>query len=128
VQDAVFALDLSLRVEGRLAAANRYWFSRTENIRPLLDMGATTLDARREAAAEGWRLTVTNTGPQAALCVWLEDARPLGAEGYVYFSDNHFSLFPGEAHTINAEWDNVPGGERRLIMAGWNTPSVTVTA
>jgi beta-mannosidase len=90
-------------------------------------VGAATLEVRREAAGEGWRLTITNTGPEPAMFIWLEDERPLGAEGYVYFSDNHFSLFPGEAHTVTVEWDNVPAGERRLTVAGWNTPSLTVT-
>jgi beta-mannosidase len=123
----VFALDLSLQADGRTVAANRYLFSRSENLRPLLDLEATTLAVDTAREGERWAVTVRNTGAVAALGVWLEDPRPHPATGYMYFDDNHFSLFPGEARVLGVEWDNVPAGERQLSVAGWNTPQLSLT-
>jgi hypothetical protein len=41
--------------------------------------------------------------------------------------DNHFCLCPGEVRRATIDWQDVPPGERRLRVAGWNTPEVVVT-
>ena len=119
----VFFLDLTLNgADGGLLSANRYAFTRAENLSPLLNVAPTTLDVR----ADGESVTLANTASTAALFVWLEDARPLGATGFVYFSDNHLCLLPGETRTIAVDWRDAPLSERRLSVGGWNTPGYTL--
>jgi beta-mannosidase len=122
----VFVLDVVLR-SGEAAAANRYLFSRTATIRPLLDLESTILEAVAARHGDCWSVTLRNTGRVLASCIWLQDPRPHPAPGYVVFDDNHFSLFPGETRTVAVEWDNVPAGERSLRLAGWNTPTVSIS-
>jgi hypothetical protein len=54
-----------------------------------------------KSESDRWLIDVSNSGPQAAFYLWLEDARPRRTEGYIYFSDNHFCLLPGERRTIS---------------------------
>ena len=122
LDEDVFILDLRLSgLDGRLLAANRYLFSRTEDLAPLFRVAQTELQVSRKEAGNTWELSVLNTGRHAALNVWLQDVQPLVTEGYVYFSDNYFSLLPGESRLITARWENVPPAARRLSMKGWNT-------
>jgi beta-mannosidase len=115
---AAFFLDLMLAdAEGRVLASNRYAFTRAANLAPLLEVASTTLDIQ----ADGDRQTVTNTGSTTAMFVWLEDARPVGADGFVFFSDNHFCLFPGEARTVGVAWQGVAADARAVSVGAWNT-------
>jgi beta-mannosidase len=118
-----FFLDLTLTdAEGRPLTDNRYVFSATEDLRPLLDAPPTTL--RTEAAVEGdsWSVRLTNTGDVAAIAIRLEDERELSREGYVYFEGNDVYLLPGESLEIRAEWCGVKAEARRIAVRGWNTP------
>jgi hypothetical protein len=118
----VFFLDLSLRDSGgRMLSANRYAFTRTDNLAPLLAAAPTTLDIHREVSGDEWAITVTNTGGQTALFVWLADGRALGSEGFVYFSENYVCLFPGESRAITALWHGGVERDRVLEVRGWNT-------
>ena len=120
----VFFLDLQLTAEdGALLSRNRYVFSRSENFAPLFAIPPTTLDTSRQIEGDQWRVSVKNTGDTVALFVWLEDAREAGAHGYVYFNDNHFCLFPGEAVTIGAQWSAVRPDARRISVQAWNIVS-----
>jgi beta-mannosidase len=120
-----FLLDLALAAaDGAPLAANRYVFSAADDLSPLLAAPATELEATLEAGRETWTMTLSNTGGETALWVWLEDDRPLDCRGYVYFDDNYFCLLPGESRTIQAEWSGVPAAERRLRAGGWNTNTV----
>lgn len=118
----VFFLDLVLRdAGGKAVSSNRYAFTRAAHLAPLLAAPPTTLDVQQDASGDTWHVTITNTGANTALFVWLEDARERGAAGYVYFSDNDFCLFPQEKRTIQVAWDGVPVSERNLDAQGWNT-------
>lgn len=115
--DVVFFLDMSLTdSSGVLLSANRYVFTRADNLVPLLDVAPTTLEAR----TDGDTLTVTNTGSTSALFVWLEDARSFDSSGYVYFDANHFCLFPGETRAIAVDWRGVPSAGRMVNVRAWN--------
>jgi beta-mannosidase len=128
LREDVFFLDLSLfDGENKPLAQNRYAFSRTGTLNPMLSVPTTSLAIYREGEGGSWYLTITNAGKQAALWVWLEDGRDLLSDGYVYFSDNHFCLFPNESRTIAAEWSNVLDGERRIQLSGWNTAAMEIT-
>ena len=122
-----FFLDLALRdASGRTLAANRYVFSKTDNLRPLLDAKPTTLRATAVADGDAWRVTLANVGDAAAIAVRLEDERELGAEGGVLFEENDIFLLPGETAELRAEWRGVAKDARRIAAGGWNTPSVRV--
>ncbi len=122
--DDVFFLDLELSSGDQPQGRNRYLFTRGENLMPLLHVPTTTLRTERDAQCES--LTVTNTGDQAALFVWLEDARPLGTAGFAEFSDNHFCLLPGETRAIEVSWQSVAHEDRRIDLRGWNTNALSV--
>ncbi|HVU12098.1 MAG TPA: glycoside hydrolase family 2 TIM barrel-domain containing protein, partial [Phototrophicaceae bacterium] len=122
--DDVFFLDLEWSSGDQPLAVNRYLFTRGENLMPLLHVLATTVRVERDA--QGETLTITNTGDQAALCVWLEDAREIGAPGFAEFSDNHFCLLPGETRLIVVSWQNVSPQDRRIDVHGWNTNHLSV--
>jgi len=118
----VFFLDLVLSDgTGNLLARNRYPFTTAANFAPLLSVPPTTLEFHTDAAQDTWTITVTNTGTQTALFVWLEDSRVAHAEGCVEFSDNYFCLFPKEEKQIIAAWVNVASVNRSLNVSGWNT-------
>lgn len=117
-----FYLDLALEgSDGEALADNRYAFSRTDTLRPLLEARAAELNV--EAAAEGdvWRVTLTNAGAAAAIGVWLEDGGDPERPGGVFFNRNDLHLLPGETIEVLAEWRGVSADERRIVAEGWNT-------
>ncbi|MDB4866942.1 MAG: hypothetical protein JWR03_1275 [Cohnella sp.] len=128
VNDEVFFLVLELTdANGRVIADNRYTYSRTADMVPLLAVPPTSVQAvKRESGHDQWHLELTNTGGHTAVQVHMEDARPLAAEGYVYFSDNDFSLLPGEKMTITVDWTGVPNEHRTLELTGWNMELETI--
>jgi hypothetical protein len=105
---ADFAADVFLL---DLAGTNRYVMSRTGDLAPLLDLPRANLEAVREDDA----VVLRCTGGVAALGLVLEDARPIGDDGWVTFSDNVLDLLPGEERRIA-----VHGPVRDLLVEGWN--------
>jgi beta-mannosidase len=122
IPEEVFFLDMQL-LDSKSAglARNRYVFSRTETLAPLLSCPLTSISVTSQEAESEQILTLTNTGETAAMCVWLEDARDLNASGYSYFDDNYFCLLPQESRTVTVTWANVPAGARMLEVSAWNT-------
>jgi len=129
LEGPVFFLDLILSdSEGGPVAASRYVFTRAANLAPLLAVPSTTLDARREERGDAWTLAITNTGPQTALFVWLEDGRAGAASGYATFSANYVCLFPGETWNVTVGWHGAPPAERRVEISAWNAGRQVITA
>lgn len=121
LDEDIFFLDLHLRAaSGEFLAHNRYIFSRTANLEPMLRVARTALTARVDPVGDRWAITLTNAGAHSALFAWLEDDRPLSATRGVFFDANHFCLLPGEAHTVMADWQEVPQDERGVVISGWN--------
>jgi beta-mannosidase len=89
----------------------------------MLVLPQTSIQVEKTISEEGafWQLQLTNVGIQAAFLIHLEDARPVTAEGYVYYSDNDFSLFPGENKSINVRWSSIPEAGRKLNISAWNS-------
>jgi beta-mannosidase len=122
IPEDVFFLDLQLLdSNGVWLAHNRYAFSRSDDLAPLLACPPTTLSVASGVAEDEQSLTLTNAGDTAAMLVWLEDARDLTAPGYVYFDDNYFCLLPRESRTVRVTWKDVPVEELRLEISSWNT-------
>jgi beta-mannosidase len=118
----VFFLDLALRSGAATVTANRYPFVRTATLAPLLSLPLAQLDVTVNRHPEGWNLLVTNPGAVAAVACWLDDALDLGSSGYAYFSDNYFTLLPGESRAIEVEWSDVVERDRALTFSAFNLP------
>lgn len=124
--EPVFFLDLVLTdADQHLIAHNRYLFSLEANLAPFTHLPQTQLRVETHLEGDRWRVTITNTGVNAAVGVWLQDNRPIKAAGFLYVDDNHFTLLPDESRMVICQWQDVPTAERRLSAAGWNTPEWT---
>jgi beta-mannosidase len=125
IPEEVFFLDLQLlHMDSTLLSHNRYAFSHTTNLAPLLDCPPAALQIASSFDENNSILTFTNDGKTAAMFVWLEDARKWNAPGYAYFDDNYFCLLPDESRTVTVTWADVPVKERQLEISGWNTEHI----
>src|SRR5687768_9973774 len=90
ILEDVFFLDMQLLdSDGLQLAHNRYVFSRTTTLAPLLVCPQTRLSISSHRDESAHILTLTNTGETAAMFVWVEDSHDLNASGYSYFDDNY---------------------------------------
>ncbi|MBX3062722.1 MAG: hypothetical protein KF726_07090 [Anaerolineae bacterium] len=124
--DQLFLLDLKLWTDAHQSesiARNQYLFTCTADLSPLLALTKTTLLISRQADV----LTIRNIGKHIAILVWIEDKRELESAGCVYFSDNYFSLVPGETRRVRAQWVEVATTERQLSIRAWNSNEIIVT-
>ena len=125
IREEVFFLDLQLfDADGAPLCHNRYVFSRTTNLTPLLTCPPAMLEVSSSVAADEHILTLTNSGEMTAMFIWLEDVHDLNASGYVYFDDNYFCLLPGERRAVTVTWKDVPVNKRKLDVSGWNTEAI----
>jgi beta-mannosidase len=115
-----FLLDLTLWAN-ETVVHNQYIFTRMATLAPLFTLPITTLDVQQHDDG----LHITNTGDQLALLIWLEDTRPIDADGSMYVSDNYFSLLPNEQRHISIQWLDVAAKDRQLSIRGWNTNNIT---
>ncbi len=125
IPEDIFFLDLQLfDSEGTFLCHNRYVYSRTTTLAPLLNCTPAELQVSSSGEEGESILTLTNSGETVAMFIWLEEARDLNAPGYAYFDDNYFCLLPKESRTVTVTWTDVPPEERRLEIAGWNTQRI----
>ena len=127
---------LGLLDAGKEIASTFYWRSNskyegretitgpcTAGFGELENLPKTTLSARQVSAGEGKdTLEVTNTGDKIAFMV---EIRLNGGESKhmepVFFSDNFFTLLPGERKIVIAEHLN---GQARWSMKAWNSAEI----
>ena len=123
--EKIFFLYLVLRNSaGEIMAENRYMFTCDKRLTPMLHVEPARITAQVENSIDQWDLHIENVGIQTAMYIWLEDARERTAPGYVYFDQNYFCLFPEESRMVQVNWKDIPAGERRLEIKGWNTNSL----
>jgi beta-mannosidase len=123
----VFFLDLVLKDStGELMAENRYMFICDTRLTPMLHVDPTRISAQLELSNNEWKLRLENIGHHTGMYIWLEDARERSTPGFVYFDHNYFCLFPGESRCVQVDWMDIPAGERRLEIKGWNTNSLKI--
>jgi beta-mannosidase len=125
----VFFLDLELTSEkGEAISKNRYGFTKTEDLQPLLHLPQTVLETQILRSGSGWDMQVCNRGEVAALQAWLEDSRDPCSSGYAYIQPNYFCLFPGESREVRIDWQGVRESERCIELSGWNTQRVILSS
>jgi beta-mannosidase len=121
LDEDLFFLSLRLSSAAGLALTeNRYVFTRTENLAPLLRLPSTEIQVEKRAESDRWELALHNKGPQAALFLFLEDERPLRSTGYLWLDHNYFCLLPGESRQVHARWEGVPPSDRKISIGGLN--------
>jgi beta-mannosidase len=126
LNEDVFFLRVNLSNEAKkIISQNCYPFSATANLEPMLAIPQTTIHVEKVIRADGqlWQLLLSNVGTQTAFQTHLEDSRPIRAAGYVYFSDNDFSLLPGECKQIEVHWSSVLETDRQMALSAWNSPT-----
>lgn len=72
-------------------------------------------------------VSVANTGDSVAFMVHPRLSRGKGGDDLVpvFWSDNYFSLLPGEKKSVTAQFDSSSLGEPELVVDGWNLEPVT---
>jgi hypothetical protein len=132
--DLVF-IRLTLKdAEGVVLGDNYYWHNRAvyQDYRDLSSLPEVALDAAASPlprAANGnlrYAITLENKGAAPAVQTRI---RTLTGEGAavlpVFYSDNYFTLMPGDRKIINVEC-SPHGGEPRFVFGGWNTAALTI--
>jgi hypothetical protein len=104
--------------------------SRTATLAPLRDLPLADLAASVAADGDRWNVRLRVTGSVPAVEVRLADDRPVGwpeRPGAVYLGANAVTLLGGETRTIEVDWDDVAGTDRRLRLSGWNVAERVLT-
>jgi len=131
----VFFVKLTLRQSDTIVSDNFYWGSaKGSSCEALNHLPPVTLavKARRSLNIETCLLSVHIANPTqcVALAIRLKVQRATSGVRVlpVFYSDNYFSLLPGEARTVVIEFQQIHlGGEASTLIAeGWNVPSQNV--
>jgi hypothetical protein len=131
--DLVF-LKLTLRDSaGTVLGENYYWHNRAvyQDYRDLNSLPEVALEATasfRPGTAggnEGYTIRVTNGGPVPAVQTRIRTLNEAGEDILpAFYSDNYFTLMPGESKVIEVEFEPKQGrGVPRFSLGGWNTAS-----
>jgi hypothetical protein len=134
--NGVVLVKLILRsASGRMVSQNLYWLAaQSASYRALDRLAPAMLSTHATSSASGPTVTVhvelKNTGSDVALQTKLtllsasDDSRILPA----YYSDNYFSLLPGEAREIEIEYRaSTAKGAPVLGIRGWNVTPGTIS-
>jgi len=118
-------------LSGETVSENLYWLAPDGDLRALGDLPSVELEATARAERRGEEvhvaLTLTNPGPSLAFFV-----NPVLVAGPddeevlpTFWSDNWYSILPGETRTVVGEVDAFRlSGEPRVRLGGWNVRAV----
>jgi hypothetical protein len=106
--------------DGSRLAGNRYLFSGTNDLAPLLDLPPATLDASIDVDRDQWKIGLANGAQTAAVGIVIEDDRSIGRPGWAEADDGWFDLLPGERRDVTVDWAEAPADGRRLRVTAWN--------
>lgn len=117
-------------------ADNFYWLAPHDDFRALSRMPAVTLAATARAARDGdqVRVTVELTNPTDHLAFFVHPVLTAGRGGVevlpTYWSDNDFSLAPGESRSVVATVDafRLRGAAPFIRLDGWNVEGDEIEA
>ncbi|MCC7450715.1 MAG: hypothetical protein IT324_25095 [Anaerolineae bacterium] len=127
----IFLLELLCVNGSDFGSINYYLFTRFPNLVLLSRMVAPAtlqISVDRGHDEAEWKLRLTAKGNQFALLICVEDDRDPNASGFANIDNSHFCIAPGSSNFVTVRWHNVPPEERRLRIAGWNTPAVVITS
>jgi exo-1,4-beta-D-glucosaminidase len=113
---------------GAMVAENFYWLAPNNDFGGLngLPPVELTASAREEQSGEQLRVTLTLTNPSEHLAFFVNPILTRGPEGDevlpTFWSDNYFSILPGETRTVVAYADRfrLEGEEAHVRIEGWN--------
>ena len=114
----VFCLDLLFIVGNGRRITNRYLFTKSQNLAPLLHVPKSTLNHAWDS--NNRELAIVNSASWVALLINLQDDLDFAGDRYVRFSDNYFTLFPGETKVIAVDYPESTG--ESLRFRAWNSP------
>ena len=117
--------------DGRLISDNFYWHTAPglqQDFSSLDTMPVVKLEVKASASGEGGKsvvnVTVRNPSQNIALMTHLQLRRMRSGRRVLpaYYSDNYFSLIPGETRSVTISADSADfGGEKPLVAVdGWN--------
>jgi hypothetical protein len=127
----VFFVKLVLRQGQQILSDNFYWScAKGGSCEALNELPSIKLvakaDQSRNQGDRQIRVQITNPTQNVALAIRLKVQRAdSGARVLpVFYSDNYFSLLPGESRTVSVTFKetNLAGAAPRLIAEGWNIP------
>jgi hypothetical protein len=119
---------------GAVLGDNYYWHNRAvyQDYRDLNSLPEVALDAAASPlprAANGnlrCAITLGNSGTAPAVQTRIRTLNEEGADILpAFYSDNYFTLMPGDRKIINVEF-SPPQGEPRFALSGWNTAARTI--
>ncbi|MDR2683286.1 MAG: beta-glycosidase, partial [Dysgonamonadaceae bacterium] len=115
--------------EGKDIADNFTWLNAGEKYRyaALSQLPEAKLSVALAATATNiCTATVKNAGSSPAFMIRLKTVDAQTGEQILptYYSDNYFSLMPGETKTVLMEWNAVPASDRHpdFYLEAWNIP------
>ncbi len=120
--------------DGNLLSENNYWRGKQDqNYTALKDLGTAEYEfsTAREVGETSSKITLTvkNKSDKVAFATRIKLNRDNAAAGEdarvlpTFYSDNYFTLMPGESKTITMEYDNeyLCGGNPQLVVEGFNS-------
>jgi hypothetical protein len=128
-QSPVFFVKLLLRQGEQIVSDNFYWgCAKGGSCEALNELPRVKITARaaqlRNHHERKLSVRVANPTASVALAIRLKVQRAKSGERVlpVFYSDNYFSLLPGESRTIAATFDeaNLAGDVPKLVVEGWN--------
>jgi exo-1,4-beta-D-glucosaminidase len=113
---------------GETVDDNFYWLAPHNDFRPLDSLPPVELSAsaRQEQRGEELRVTLTLTNPSQHLAFFVNPILTRGPGGDevlpTFWSDNYFSILPGETRTVVADVDQfrLKGKAAQVRIEGWN--------
>jgi beta-galactosidase/beta-glucuronidase len=120
----------------KTVAENFYWVSPNNDFTALDSLPSARLDvaARHALSGDQVQVTVVLTNPTEALAFFVHPVLTQGADGDeilpTYWTDNYFSILPGETRTVVAHADRarLDGKAPYVRIDGWNVGDKVVPA
>ena len=132
----VHFIKLRLTKGGEVLSDNFYWRAKNyQDYTPLRTMNKVGLDgALKDSVSSGKHFItakISNPTSDVALMIRLKVLKNESGERVlpVFYSDNYFSLLPGESKTVTLEFNenDWEGEQAKLMVEGWNIIPMEIT-
>ena len=135
VTDKVFFLRLKLLGEDKMVKdENFYWLSKSgRSFEKLNELAQTSVQTKLSINATGDKVvSVSNPGKETAFFIRLKmiDGKSGQLALPIFFSDNYFTLLPGESREISIDFKLLPENfkpeDLQLCLEGWNSKPISI--